>query len=146
MAILRLRSLWLPLLILGVWALQASASRNLVMVSISERHEQWMAQHGRVYKDAAEKARRLSIFKTNMDLIESFNAGNQKFKLGANQFADLTTDEFKEVCSGFHPLLMTKVKAEKGFMYENVTDVPSSMDWRKKGAVTPVKHQGHCGE
>ena len=87
-----------------------------------------MSQHGRVYKNAAEKAHLFNIFKSNMELIESFNVGNQKFKLGANQFADLTSDEFKEICSGFHLPLMTKVRAEKGFLYENCTDVPSSID------------------
>lgn len=140
------RSLWLAMLILGVWAFQASASRELSMMTMSERHEHWMSQYGRAYKDAAEKAHRLSIFKSNMELIETFNAGNHEFKLGANQFADLTNDEYVRVCSGYHPPLMTTVKAANGFRYENATNLPPSLDWRLKGAVTPVKHQGNCGE
>ncbi|KAJ6832038.1 senescence-specific cysteine protease SAG39-like [Iris pallida] len=145
MALSTSSSLCLALLILGIWSSQASASRKLTEMSMEERHEQWMARHGQVYKDEAEKDRRFEIFKTNVELIESFNAGNQKFKLGANQFADLLNEEFNEVCSGYRPPLMTTVTAAKGFMYANVTDTPSSMDWRANGAVTPVKHQGHCG-
>ncbi|KAJ6832037.1 senescence-specific cysteine protease SAG39-like [Iris pallida] len=145
MALSTSSSLCLALLILGIWSSQASASTKLTEMSMPERHKQWMAQHGRVYKDEAEKDRCFKIFKTNFELIESFNAGNQKFKLGANQFAALLNDEFNELCSGYRPLLMTTVTVEKGFMYANVTDAPSSMDWRAKGAVTPVKNQGHCG-
>lgn len=29
---------------------------------VKARHEEWMARHGRTYKDEAEKARRLQVF------------------------------------------------------------------------------------
>jgi hypothetical protein len=32
------------------------------------------------------------------------------------------------------------------FKYENVTDVPSAVDWRQEWAVTPIKDQGKCGK
>lgn len=111
-------------------------------MTMTERHEQWMAKYGRTYNDAAEKARRLEIFKSNMELIESFNAGDHKFKLGANQFADLTNEEFR-VRNGFKA---SAKRSPTSFRYETVSAVPASMDWRTKGAVTPIKDQGQCGE
>lgn len=112
------------------------------------RHEQWMVQYGRVYKDDTEKAHRFQVFKANVKFIESFNAaGNRKFWLGANQFADLTNDEFRETKTnkGFIPNV---VKLPTGFRYENVSidALPATMDWRSKGAVTPIKNQGQCGK
>ncbi|TKW09481.1 hypothetical protein SEVIR_6G104100v4 [Setaria viridis] len=111
------------------------------------RHEQWMAQYSRVYKDAAEKARRFEVFKANVKFIESFNAaGNRKFWLGVNQFADLTNDEFRatKTNKGFKP---SPMKVPTGFRYENVSidALPATIDWRTKGAVTPIKDQGQCG-
>ncbi|KAF8783554.1 hypothetical protein HU200_000541 [Digitaria exilis] len=89
------------------------------------RHEQWMAQYSRVYKDATEKAQRFEVFKANVKFIESFNAAeNRKFWLGVNQFADLTNEEFRAT------------KTNKGFKPSSVKD---------QGAVTPIKDQGQCG-
>jgi hypothetical protein len=65
------------------------------------RHEQWMAKYGRTYSDVSEKARRLEVFKANVAFIESVNARNDKFWLEANQFADITNDEFRAKHSGY---------------------------------------------
>ncbi|XP_030456619.1 senescence-specific cysteine protease SAG39-like [Syzygium oleosum] len=131
--------------ILGLWASQAR-SRELHEETIRERHEQWMARHGRVYENNAEKERRFSIFKNNVEFIESFNKdGNKPYKLGINAFADLTIEEFKASRNGYKRSSSPRQVNAKPFRYEHVTAVPSSMDWRKKGAVTPIKDQGQCG-
>ncbi|KAG6756107.1 hypothetical protein POTOM_039528 [Populus tomentosa] len=102
-----------------------------------ERHETWMALYGRVYNDHVEKERRLNIFKNNVELIESFNkVGKKPYKLSVNEFADLTNEEFRASRNGYKIL---------HFRYENASAVPSTMNWRKKGAVTPIKDQGQCG-
>ncbi|XP_074582200.1 senescence-specific cysteine protease SAG39-like [Curcuma longa] len=112
--------------------------------SMAERYDQWMVQHGRVYSDDAEKQRRFDIFKSNVELIDSFNAaGKHKYSLGVNQFADMTTEEFKASHTGFKNTV-TRPIGKGGFRYENVSATPASVDWRAEGAVTPVKDQEMC--
>ncbi|KAM0928699.1 hypothetical protein ACQ4PT_002642 [Festuca glaucescens] len=140
----------LVLAILGCLCFCSSvlAARELTDdLSMVARHESWMAQYGRVYKDAAEKAKRLQVFKTNVEFIESFNnVGNHKFYLGVNQFADITNEEFKasKANKGYKSSLG---RVPTRFRYENVSlgALPASVDWRTKGAVTPIKDQGQCG-
>ena len=71
---------------------------------------------------------------------------NNKFWLGVNQFADLSTEDFK-ANKGFKPISGEKVPITTGFKYENlsVSALPTTVDWRTKGAVTPIKNQGQCG-
>jgi C1A family cysteine protease len=128
----------------------ALAARDLGDQAMVARHDEWMAKYGRVYSDAAEKARRFEVFKANVVFIESVNAGNHKFELEANQFADLTDDEFRATWTGYRPRRPAAAASSRkatGFRYANVSlaDVPTSVDWRTKGAVTPIKDQGECG-
>ncbi|KAH6826119.1 senescence-associated gene 12 protein [Perilla frutescens var. hirtella] len=124
-----------------------TASRQVPKVSMSERHEQWMAEWGRIYKDEEEKAARFAIFKDNAEFIDKFNeAGTKPYKLRINAFADQTNHEFTAARNGLKKKLPHHLsKATSSFMYQNITALPSTMDWRKKGAVTPIKNQGQCG-
>ncbi|KAJ1382841.1 Peptidase C1A, papain C-terminal [Sesbania bispinosa] len=130
------------LLLLAVGISQVM-SRKLHEASLRERHEQWIAKYGKMYKDAVEKEKRFLIFKDNVEFIESFNAaGNKPYKLGVNHLADLTIEEFKASRNG---LKRSHEFRTTSFKYENVTAIPAAVDWRKKGAVTPIKDQGQCG-
>ncbi|KAF3619119.1 Senescence-specific cysteine protease SAG39 [Capsicum annuum] len=134
----------LALLVLGMWASQAT-SRDLSEASMVQKHEKWMARFGRVYRDDAEKAKRLKIFKDNVDYIESTNkAGIRPYKLSINGFADLTNEEFRATHNGYKMSSHRESSRTISFRHENVT-APATMDWRKKGAVTGVKDQGQCG-
>lgn len=133
------------LLVFGLWACQVS-SRTLNEETMVQTHEQWMARYGRVYKDEVEKEMRFKIFSNNVAYVEAFNAGNRGYKLSVNEFADQTNEEFKAIRNGFKfPTELSSARTAS-FRYDDVTAVPSSMDWRKKGAVTPIKNQGQCGK
>ncbi|XP_057464628.1 senescence-specific cysteine protease SAG39-like [Actinidia eriantha] len=113
------------------------------------RHQQWVAHHGRNYKDEEEKYTRFKIFKDNVECIEAFNAGvDRGYKLSVNQFADLTNEEFRASRNGYkrkEAKFEAKLQLSTSFRYTNVSVVPFIMDWRKRGAVTPVKDEGQCG-
>ncbi|GMI90007.1 hypothetical protein like AT2G27420 [Hibiscus trionum] len=121
-------------------------SRTIHGTAIVDKHEQWMDAYGRKYESNSEKERRLNIFKANLEYIESFNkVGNKSFKLGLNKFADMTHDEFIATHTGYKMLDNPKMSKPTSFLYENVSDTPSSFNWNDQGAVTPVKDQGNCG-
>ncbi|PIN18854.1 Cysteine proteinase Cathepsin L [Handroanthus impetiginosus] len=137
--------IFVSLLVLEMWASQTTA-RTPPDASMVEKHEQWMAQYGRSYKNDAEKVKRFEIFKKNVEYIESFNeAASRPYKLAINMFADLTNKEFRAPRNGYKMGSHQKSNKVSSFSYANVTAVPSSLDWRKKGAVTGVKDQGQCG-
>ncbi|KAK2983722.1 hypothetical protein RJ640_016626 [Escallonia rubra] len=104
-----------------------------------KKHEQWVARYGRVYKNTEERNKRFKIFEENVKHIKSFSRADDKpYKL--NEFADLTNEEF----TSSRNRLQSHVCTSEGtsFKYENATLVPPTMDWTKKGTVTPVKDQG----
>ena len=122
-------------------------SRKLQESSLSERHEKWIAKYGKVYKDVLEKEKRFEIFKKNVEFIESFNSdGTKIYKLGINKFSDLTNEEFKANHNGFKRSHSGSPQTRSLFRYQNVNDLPDSVDWVQKGAVTPINDQEKCGK
>ncbi|GAA0159686.1 hypothetical protein LIER_16404 [Lithospermum erythrorhizon] len=89
--------LFAALLLVGVFACQTT-SRTLQDESMFALYEQRMARYGHVYEDETEKANRFKILKENVEYIEFINnAGTKTHKVGVNQFADLTNEEFQAI-------------------------------------------------
>ncbi|XVF87354.1 hypothetical protein PTKIN_Ptkin18bG0113300 [Pterospermum kingtungense] len=127
-------------------ALASAMSRILDETVLAEKYKQWMVQHGRTYALKEEENMRFQIFENNLNYIENFNSmGNQTYKLSINEFADLTNEEFLAYYAGYKIPPTTVSSKTKRFKYENLTNVPDSMDWREKGVVTQIKNQGSCG-
>ncbi|KAL4643316.1 hypothetical protein ACB092_02G084200 [Castanea dentata] len=115
------------------------------MDKIIELFESWVSKHGKTYRSIEEKLHRFEIFKDNLKHIDERNKEISSYWLGLNEFADLSHEEFKNKYLGLKPALPETRGSSRDFSYRDVVDLPKSVDWRKKGAVTPVKNQGSCG-
>jgi len=113
-------------------------------VEYQEAFADWMQAYGKTYA-GEEFQRRYQAFKVNMDFVRNFNAeGNHTHTVGLNHLADLTNEEYQQIYLGtrFDADSMTR----SGPLHEmSGMRLADEVDWRTKGAVTPVKDQGQCG-
>ncbi|KAK3431220.1 hypothetical protein EUGRSUZ_E02727, partial [Eucalyptus grandis] len=126
----------------------ASTSATTPPNSTLAEFEKWMARHGRSYADNREKVKRYEIFLETLCFIEDFNykAANRSYRVGLNQFSDLTTDEFVARYTGFRAgSNSSNSSATATFKYQGSTHVPSSVNWVDRGVVNRIKYQGACG-
>jgi len=111
--------------------------------------ELFKAVHQKTYETEAEDLLRKEIFLNNVQKIEEhnqkFEAGEVSFKLGVNQFADLIESEYRASQLGFKKPEELKSGASGMFVADAGVELPETVDWRTKGAVTAVKNQGQCG-
>jgi len=108
----------------------------------SQEFLQFLQKYKKSYtKD--EFAKRFAIFKNNLEEINRLNnASHLNTKFGVTKFSDLSKEEFKAKYMGYKPSSLS-IKKEIGTYSD--APIPTSFDWRTKGAVTPVKNQEQCG-
>ena len=98
-----------------------------------------MSNYGLSYGTDEEFQFRLNIFNEKYKKMKEINASQDSFIVGHNQFSTMTDYEYKR-------LLGNKInKSITDPTILPVDDIPDSIDWRAKGAVTPIKDQGYCG-
>ncbi|CAN6236610.1 unnamed protein product [Urochloa humidicola] len=142
-------------------AATVSAAPDMSIISYNEEHgarglerteaearamyELWLAEHGRAYNALGEHDRRFRVFWDNLRFVDAHNAraGEHGYRLGMNQFADLTNDEFRAAYLGAKlPAPGNNRAVGERYRHDGVEALPDKVDWREKGAVAPVKNQG----
>ena len=108
-----------------------------------EEFSLFITRFKKVYSDLEELKHRYEVFKTNFQTIQLHNNMNHSFSMGINIYADLTPEEFKELKIGTLVTPLERVACSK--FSPTGKSTTASLDWRAKGAVTPVKDQGQCG-
>ena len=129
--------------VLAISCLAATTLAFRTEAEMSSMFEDWLQDNPRPYStDAPEKNVRFEIFKSNLHFIDAKNAEQTSYTLALNQFSDLTNEEFKSKHLGLRP--SKTARESTPFRYANSV-APAAVDWRTKGAVTPIKDQGQCG-
>jgi len=105
----------------------------------------FLAHYNKHY-EGAEFSRRFAIFEQAKLKISVLNAEARiqgyDTKFGLTKFADLTKDEFRTQYLGYKK---SSFQIQTAAATQNLAaPLPTSLDWRTKGAVTPIKDQQQC--
>jgi C1A family cysteine protease len=124
--------------------LVATVSAATISGDVMSAFLDFQKTYGKSYSDS-EFPKRLEIFNNNLERVNKLNAehiliGGEAVH-GVTQFMDLTPQEFKAMYLTYVPRNETVDRPH----LELDGPLAAVVDWRTKGAVTPVKDQGQCG-
>jgi len=132
----------LSLLVVSTLALDASFTAFMEFVQEYEKN----------YETIEEFQYRFNAFQDNIKIIENLRQQHLEetgepgeFVFGITKFTDIPVSEFKSRYLNFHPSSQTSQIHRTITVLDPPTTNETTWDWRKLGAITPVKDQEQCG-
>jgi len=123
---------------------------NSVSISqlVKDEWDLFKNTHNKSYSSFEEKFR-MKVYLENRHKITRHNARNQNgevsFTLKMNKYGDLLHHEFVSLMNGYKGRDSNRTSEGAFFVSPANVEIAENVDWRTKGAVTPVKDQGQCG-
>ncbi|XP_020860286.1 cathepsin K isoform X2 [Phascolarctos cinereus] len=109
----------------------------------------WKKSYGREYNSKVDEISRRLIWEKNLKYISThnleFSLGLHTFELAMNHLGDMTSEEVVQKMTGLKVPLSRSQNNDTLYFPDQEGKTPDSIDYRKKGYVTPVKNQGQCG-
>lgn len=119
---------------------------SALSLDLKSEFEAFESTFSKNYPDSSERAKRFAIFAENVKNIVDHNANPAvNYRKGVNQFTDWTRDEFSTRMNGYVKAPMPEAVSVPSLKNKKIEDLPDSVDWRDKGAISEVKDQGFCG-
>ena len=131
------------LIVLSLLALAAASSYSTERFLFNS----WTTEHGYNYATVEELEYRFQVFQQNLAFVNKHNQeaaqGKHTYTVSLNRFAHLTNAEYRATYLNYRRSGINRT----GPVFHGRQNVhaPTSIDWRTKGIVTPVKDQGSCG-
>eukprot|EP00429_Kryptoperidinium_foliaceum_P063443 CAMPEP_0176057478 /NCGR_PEP_ID=MMETSP0120_2-20121206/28628_1 /TAXON_ID=160619 /ORGANISM="Kryptoperidinium foliaceum, Strain CCMP 1326" /LENGTH=489 /DNA_ID=CAMNT_0017390989 /DNA_START=79 /DNA_END=1548 /DNA_ORIENTATION=+ len=120
------------------------ALRQLTLGSAQDLFDAFVTANNITYASRLEREARFAAFVKNLQHIDRFRQTEENGAVYSHlsPFADIAPDEF----GTRHGLkFLDWVRPATSIEELGTADVPTSFDWREKGAINPVKDQKQCG-
>lgn len=106
--------------------------------------QDFLQEYKKSYANGTEYDLRKTIFDTRVASFVKHNSENHGYKMNVNKFADMSQEEINRF-KGYNKAQGRERVSSAEAPFYPAGDIADSLDWRTKGAITPVKDQEACG-